>query len=180
MDAAAFDRLSRTLWLAGSRRAALGALLASAGGAFGRGVPPAAAQGCQPNGTRCRHGTACCSGRCKQRHRDKHGTCRQADHQGVCTVEENASGPDNDSLICGDHDESNDCLCYVTTRGRSFCGAEEGIESGICGCTSNKQCEKSLGKGAKCVGVNSGCNFSCPSGTTTGCMAPCPILDPIT
>jgi hypothetical protein len=177
MDAAAFDRLSRTLWLAGSRRAALGALLASAGGLLGRGASPAAAQGCQPNGTRCRHGADCCSGRCKERHRDTHGTCRQADNQGVCTVELNVCT--TGSIICGTGSFFN-CFCFVTTRGRSFCAENSTIQPGNCTCASNQECEQRVGEGAKCVVVGAAPNPNCSScgANGTACMAPCPNLNP--
>lgn len=66
-----------------------------------------------------------------------HGTCRQAERQGVCTVEEDAC--DGVSKFCGTNSGGGSCFCFVTATGRSFCGAAP--VGGTCGCTSNKQCQ---------------------------------------
>jgi hypothetical protein len=101
--------------------------------------------------------------------------CRRADNQGVCTVEQNICT--GGSISCGTG-SLGPCVCYVTTTGRSFCGAMAGFQLGTCGCASNQECEQRLGlKGAKCV-VTDNCP-GCPSGATSGCMAPCENLDPV-
>jgi hypothetical protein len=169
MDASAFDRLATMLVRAGSRRAAL---LTTAGAALGlAGTDRAAAQpscSLKANGESCQSGAECCSGRCTQRHRDdRYGTCRQADHQGICTVENNHCA--GTSGACG-----TDCLCFVTTRGRSFCG---GDPSGSCNCASNRQCERRHGKGSTCVQAG-GINCRCET-FETACMEPCENLDPV-
>jgi hypothetical protein len=173
MDPRRFDRLTQTLSTTGSRRATLAGLLAAAGGVLSLGASlPAVAQGCQPNGTRCRDGAQCCSGRCKRRNRDTHGTCRQADNQGECTVALNICT--SNSITCGsDGGGSLPCLCYVTKTGRSFCGARFPAEA-TCGCTSNTQCEKQAGKGAKCVQGTAFCDCA-----TNFCVGACSNLDPV-
>ena len=174
-----FDRLARTLALAGTRRATLGALLAGAGTALGF-VRPAlvvAQGGCKTNGTRCQDGADCCSGRCKpKRHTNKRiKVCRQADNQGVCTVEVNICS--GNSTQCGTPSGGGPCFCFVTTKWRSFCGTTSD-RTDICDCTSNEKCEQLIGKGAKCVSLGSSCAGCAPS-TTSACFAPCPTLDPI-
>ena len=52
------------------------------------------------------------------------------------------------------------------------------IQAGNCDCASNRQCERRVGKGAKCIQVGEDCSGACPSGTTSGCMAPCTDLNP--
>ena len=178
MDVTTFDRLARTVATTGTRRTALGTLLAAAGTALGLSGGTAHAQGCLTTGEPCATGAACCSGRCRRRHGKK--KCRAADNQGECTVEENIC-TGSGSIVCGTGDGRGPCFCYVTTRGRSFCGANIRIQSGNCDCTSDTECEERIGKGAKCVQTTFGfgsdvCN--CPD-NTTGCMAPCPNLDPV-
>jgi hypothetical protein len=181
MDPHAFDRLARTLFAAGSRRAALGALLAATGTALGltRGHR-VAAQGCSPggecckaNGRGCHTGDNCCSGRCVRRRGKK--ICKQAGNQGLCEVGDDACT--GTTFFCGTASDSGDCVCFATTKGHSFCGNNSEIQPGNCDCTSGKECERRLGKGAKCVRVGADCEGACP-GATTGCMAPCPELDP--
>jgi hypothetical protein len=181
MDAAAFDRLSRTLSTAISRRATLAGLLAAAGSALSlSGGQQAGAQGCFANGTRCSNGTECCSGRCRRRN-DGKKVCRRAASQGECTVEDNVC-LEGLSVQCGtDGTGTVACRCFVTTTGRSFCGLNPLNPPTDCDCASNRECEQSLGKGAKCVQVassGSGNFCGCP-GSTTGCRAPCPNLDPV-
>ena len=148
MDVSTFDRLSRTLWLTGSRRTTLSALLGSAAVALGlAGTDRAIAQGgCKANGQRCIDGTECCSGRCRRRQPTGPQVCRRAENQGECTVQEDfcAFG----SIFCGT-DSGGACTCFVTNKGRSFCGSI--LQGATCGCTSTRQCEQQVGKGAKCV-----------------------------
>jgi hypothetical protein len=182
MDVATFDQLARTLGLAGTRRAALATLLAGAGTALGlTGEQRASAQGCTSNGARCQDGTECCSGRCKpKRHTHHHiSVCRQADNQGACTVGENICAGSSD-FSCGTGSLGL-CHCFVTTTGRSFCGAFFNIRrTDDCDCTSNDECEDRIGKGAKCIQTGTRCvGPSCPPSTTSGCMAPCQHLDPV-
>jgi hypothetical protein len=173
MDASAFDRLARTLFRATSRRAALGALLTTAGAALGlAGTQRASAQGCLTNGERCHLGEDCCSGRCKRRNNGKK-VCKPAEHQGVCTIEQNRCV--GSSGGCGEESGGAPCVCVVTTIGRSFCGAGPVPET--CGCTSNKKCEKQVGKGAKCAQGRDQCPTGCGSSGDNVCVTPCPTLD---
>ena len=179
MDVTTFDRLARTVATAGTRRTALRLLLTGAGTALGlgRGQEVSAQTSCtlKTNGARCSDDAQCCSGRCRRSSHNHKKRCRQADNQGLCTVAVDACSASHDSFVCGDQDAFSDCLCWVTIRGRSFCGAAEQVDDPHCGCTSAKECEERAGKGAKCVQLNStGCG--CSSGVTSGCMPPCPVL----
>ena len=173
MDPTRFDRLTRTLSTAGSRRAALRALLAGTTAVLGlAGAQRTAAQlDCtlKATGARCQSGAECCSGWCKRKRGSRKKFCRLADQQGVCNVENNYCG--SSSFPCGFDDSGNICLCFVTTTGRSFCGLG-GIAAQDCGCTSDKACEP-LGAGAKCVQANVACG--CAS-STSACLRPCPKL----
>jgi hypothetical protein len=171
VHATRFDRLTQVLFTAGSRRAALRALLAVAGSALSlAGGQRVSAQDCAAAGKRCGGGREpCCSGWCKRKRGSSKKFCRQADNQGVCTVKHNycVTG----SPPCGLDDSDNECLCFVTTTGRSFCGLG-GFSAQDCGCTSDKACE-TLGAGAKCVQADVACG--CAS-STSACLRPCPKL----
>jgi hypothetical protein len=179
MDTEQFDRLARDVNRAGTRRGALRLLwsgaLAGAGVVLGLNVAqPARAQSCLGDGARCSDAAECCSSWCKRKHGSHKKFCRRAENQGIC------SGADNKctsgSVVCGTNSTGDGCPCFVTTAGRSFCGAGSVVEADDCGCTGDKQCEQRIGKGAKCVQVEGVCAALCPSGTTTGCLAPCPNL----
>ena len=173
MDGTAFDLLTTTLARDGTRRAALGAFLAAAGTALGLGSDqPATAQGCLPNRERCQTGAECCSGRCVRHNNGK--TCRRAENQGVCTIEDDDCG--GTFTGCGISGGAG-CVCYVTTHGRSFCGDPNAIDLSGCGCTSDGWCEQRFGKGTKCVRNSGGC--SCPTTPSDFCVAPCENLNPV-
>jgi hypothetical protein len=179
VHATRFDRLTQVLFTAGSRRGALRALLAVAGSALSlAGGQRVSAQNCAAAGKRCGGGREpCCSGWCKRKRGSSKKFCRQADNQGVCTVVDNICA--GSSHVCGRNASGAPvCLCFVTTSGRSFCGAEEQIQPGNCDCVSNQECEQRIGKGAKCIQVDQFCDDACP-GSTTGCKAPCPNLNPV-
>jgi hypothetical protein len=174
MDPTRFDRLARTLSAAGSRRVALRALLAGATAALGlAGGQRVSAQSCAASGERCGRSTdlPCCSGWCKRKHGSRKKFCRQADDQGVCTVDQNICG--TSSFPCGFDDRGNICVCFLTTTGRSFCGLG-GISADDCDCTSDKACVTRLGAGAKCVQANAACGCAT---STTACLGPCPKPD---
>ena len=174
MDTVRFDRLARTLSAIGTRRAAVGLLLAATAGGGLAGTRHVAAQtGCTANGARCGDDGECCSGRCKRKPGTRTSFCRRADNQGICTVGPNGcSGGGIGSLICGTNTGGGNCLCLVTAKGQSFCA--QGTVQG-CDCTSNAECVQRVGTGAKCV-QSTDCT-SCP-GSTTGCAAPCTSLTP--
>jgi hypothetical protein len=160
MDAAAFDRLSLAVGRSGTRRLVLGALLAASGTALGlAGGQRASAQGCLANGTQCSDGAECCSGRCHRNRNKGRNTCRQADNQGTCTIEQDRCI--NNADTCNGN---SDCGCGITTRGQSFCHAVVPCIA----CKRNAECEKVTGRGSKCVG----CTACGGDGTT--CAAPCP------
>jgi hypothetical protein len=172
MDGATFDRLTGMIATAGTRRAALGALLAGAGSTLGlsSGQGVSAQPSCTPNGERCQNDAQCCSFRCVRRNNGKK-VCKPAEHPGSCQGFQNqcVAAPQP----CGTQSDGGACYCYVTIKGRSFCGFDGG--SATCGCTSRKQCERRHGKGAKCINYRNcdGC-----VDTSTACLLPCPNLDP--
>jgi hypothetical protein len=169
MDPARFDRLTQTLSTVGSRRA----VLAAVGTVFAlaRGQSASADPTCAANGTRCGGATdlRCCSGWCKRKRGRHKKVCHPAEHQGVCTVEDNICG--GTVIPCGKTIFGASCDCYVTTTGRSFCGEEAKSETRDC--TSDRACEQQVGKGAKCV------NDSCSSCVSGICATPCSTLDPV-
>lgn len=173
MDASTFDHLARTLFTRGSRRTALGAVMA-AGAALGlAGTDGATAQlacNLKANGQRCQSDSECCSGRCRRGRRERYGTCRQAGGQGICTVEQNACTGGFAGAVCGTGAVGlgGNCFCNVTTRGRSFCSGTV-VRCG--NCTSSRQCEQEFGEGAKCISMGTG-TFC--SGCSTACALPCP------
>jgi hypothetical protein len=167
MEPNAFDRLSRALSTAGSRRAALEILLAGTA-LWMAGGQRAVAQDCLANHVDCHTDEECCSGRCKRK-RDGKKLCKPAENQGLCTIKQDICAGSSD--ICGSGTIGDPCPCFVTKGGRSFCGDSPVIQSGDCDCKSNMECKRRIGKGAKCVQVSPLCT-DCP-GSTTGCMAPC-------
>src|SRR5687768_8464966 len=148
MDARAFDRLAQALVTAGTRRAALAALLAAAGTGVGLPGQRATAQRCAANQERCSDGAECCSGVCERLSGDGEKRCRQAEHQGECTIKQdhcldNTPGCGLSSIGW--------CRCYVTTQDRSFCGEHQSLHPDNCRCSSNRECEQRIGEGAKCI-----------------------------
>jgi hypothetical protein len=130
------------------------------------------AQTCAATAERCGRATDLpgCSGWCKRKHGSRKKFCRQADRQGVCTVEQNICVETKGSFPCGLDESGNECFCFETTADHSFCGLG-GISADNCDCTSDKQCEKRIGTGAKCVQVNEACGCD---DSTTACLGPCP------
>lgn len=178
MDAPTFDRLSRSLWLTGSRRTALRALLGSAAAARGlAGTDRVIAQEvCKADGQRCSDGSECCSGRCHRRHRSGPPVCRQGGNQGVCTVQKDWCASETRHLTCGTNSVGS-CECYLTTRGHSFCGTRDSSQPRDCGCSRSKECERRLGRGARCIRNIGGCD--CPPENLNFCIAPCENLAPV-
>ncbi len=129
MDNDRFDsliRLART-----SRRAAIRAAIASvmAGPLVLLGVarsPGAAAASCLANRHECKRGSQCCSGICQRKRGERTTSCRRSPHQGTCTIEKNAC-TQGVAAACGTPGRS--CYCFVTTRGASFCGKGNGVNS---------------------------------------------------
>ena len=171
MDARDFDRLSRTLSTAGSRRAALAAGAAVLGLAGAQRTIAQTDCTLKADGERCSDGTECCSGLCKRRHNGKK-VCKAAETQGICTAEKDNCT--NLAWYCGDQTNGQPCVCYVTTQGRSFCGNDFSVSTDNCGCDTDRQCEQRFGKGTKCIQMNSNCGI-CPD-SPGSCMAPCPSL----
>ena len=116
MHAGAFDRLTSSLFTAGSRRIALRALLAATALSLAGGQRAAALSPCLTNGRGCSDGGVCCSGLCKRKRGSRKKICQKADHQGTCDIEQDGClGTDT----CNENPQ---CYCYVTTSGQSFCG----------------------------------------------------------
>jgi hypothetical protein len=152
-----FDRLTLTLSITSSRRAALRAVLSASALGLARGQHVSALTTCslKANGTRCSDGVECCSGLCKRKKGSHKTFCRQAPGQGTCTIEQ-----DECVSTCNDNVQ---CHCSVTTNGRSFCGGSEACTA----CTRDTECTKVTGKGSKCV------QCATCSGIDTFCAAPC-------
>src|SRR5215213_2217254 len=145
MNPTSFDHLVIVLGRRIPRRSLVGLL-----GALGLTglVASDVAAACLKNGQRCggARGT-CCSGLCKHKRGTHKKFCRQAANQGECTVEENECN--GGSLSCGTNNDGGNCVCYETTTGRSFCGAQSGVANPVhCDCTSDTQCVQRIGKGA--------------------------------
>jgi hypothetical protein len=176
LDAERFDRLLLTLTRARSRRSVLGLL-----GALG--LTAVASEetrathtpgDCRHNGVRCTAGTQCCSGRCVRKRGTTKKFCRQAPDQGICTIEDN---------ICGTRTTACDaagtaaCVCFVTSRGFSFCGSLTGTT--CVNCTSDAECVNRAGVGQagdRCVPANPP---TCCTGVSERlCVHACP--DPAT
>jgi hypothetical protein len=90
--------------------------------------------------------------------------CRKAPGQGICTVEY-SSCVAGAALECDDG-SGGQCLCFVTTRGHSFCSTL--VE--CINCDSDRQCqERPQGQsGDRCVGCP-----GCPE-TDWACARKCP------
>ena len=127
MNASAFDRLSQTLATVGSRRAAVGALITTAGAALGL----AGAHDAEASRKRCRR---------------KGG---QPANGGNCQCGWQCE-PSQDQFHC--HGNAN-CVCYKDASGRGFCG--EGTGNGFCTknseCTSPRKCVVNTCAGGLCI-----------------------------
>ena len=144
-----FDRIAIVVGQRATRRTALGLLAALGITGLGRAkAAPAATCTLKANGVRCTTGTECCSGRCVRKRNTHKKFCRQAPGQGICTTASNSCS-NNLASIC-DAAGNSTCVCYVTTRGSSFCGA-----TGNCfNCQTDADCVKRPGtgkRGDRCV-----------------------------
>jgi hypothetical protein len=170
MYAAHFDCLVLTLTRARTRRSVLGLLAAL--GLTGLVARDTAAQTCLANGQRCGGGRGtCCSGRCVRKRGTNRKFCRPAPNQGTCTIENDVCDPSTTPLDCS-ATSSAQCLCYMTTRGYSFC-AVGGASFTCFACETNADCEQrpAFGQpGDRCVQCP-GCGGT-PSGR--GCVHECP------
>jgi hypothetical protein len=167
MDPAHFDRLAITVGRRISRRAAISLLAAL--GLTGLGSQGAGAQlGGLVNGQPCTSGGQCASGRCVRKKGTRKKFCRQAPGQGICITLNNACEAGGER-VCGTA-SGVDCLCYVTSRGHSFCGVEDACFA----CQTDADCVKRPGVGkagdrcvfcAACLGNFLGrrCARTCPS-----------------
>jgi hypothetical protein len=75
MDVTTFDRLTKTLALGGSRRAALGTLLASGLGAVLGQLSAAGQATCMGPAQVCRKQSDCCATRCGKKRGKPRGRC---------------------------------------------------------------------------------------------------------
>ncbi len=160
MDNGQFDDLVKRLAIGSPRRQLL-RLLAGSGlglliGWSDRQAATGAGAGCRKERKECKRDNQCCSGLCQRR------KCRHAPGQGNCTIRKNFCGNDPEIFICKGAPA---CRCYVTTRGRSFCGSNG---DGQCAtCERNTDCTAVTGPGSACV-QGAGC---CGGGTA--CFPPC-------
>ena len=166
MDADRFDRLTVAVAHRATRRSALA--LAAAAGLSALLVEEALAA-CAAIGTRCgRAGDlTCCSGRCVRKSGTNKKFCRRAPGQSICTIENNVCV--NQPPNCHEIGSPSNCVCWVTSRGFSFCG---GNQLTCFGCETNADCEKrpEVGQpGDRCVQC-----ASCDAVNNRGCVRKCP------
>jgi hypothetical protein len=168
MDPTRFDRLAVAIGQRIPRRSAL-SLLATLGITGLRSQGAGAQLGGLVNGQPCTSGDQCASGFCKRKKGTKKFFCRAAPGQGICSTEFNACEAAGE-LVCGTDSSGGDCLCFVTSRGYSFCGVED-----VCfACQTDRDCEKRPGVGKRgdrcvvcltCTGNSFGraCVHACPN-----------------
>ena len=164
MDGKLFDDATRALAAPGaaSRRQALRLLVGSAlGGALvllGRG---GAAAACRANGTGCREGKQCCSGRCARKPGTDKKVCRRAIGQSICTIEDDSCTAATKG--CEAPGSGDTCFCYVTTRGVSVCASSASTRT----CSTVPECAEMFDvPGARCIR----CAFNA---TGRACALPC-------
>ena len=143
MDGARFDRLAVAVGQRITRRATIG-LLAALGLTEFASQGAGAQLGGLVNGQPCTSGDQCVSGRCVRKEGTQKKFCRQAQGQGICSIEFNACEADGE-LVCGDDGEVGgvDCFCTVTSEGYSFCG----IEDACFACQTDRDCRRRPGVG---------------------------------
>lgn len=151
MDASRFDRWTRALGLAVSRRqTTLGLLLGAIVAA--RGEEAVAGPGCKNAGKKCKRAKDCCSGVCKGKKGKK--KCRSHDAGGckAGAVEAFCGGADVDCTTSSGASGN----CNTTTGQAGYCSA-----SGVCvDCKKDADCRDICGAKAACV--------TCAACTTTG------------
>ncbi len=87
----------------------------------------------------CIPGTSCCGdaecngGICQD------GACRRAPFQGTCTAAQDSCVSGAGLLRCGSTPDQ--CICTITTAGRSFCALDTGLYILEGGCTTDEQCK---------------------------------------
>ena len=171
MDGGRFDDFARLLGRA-SRHATIRGLLGAAGGVV---APLLVADraganhfGCLHLGKPCKHGSQCCSGRCKGSTGKK--KCRAHD-KSYCKASDNncITDPTAPHFLCDDgSDPTNPCFCWLTTGKAPFCGGPSACGSP---CREDADCVADFGPGAACVDA-SACN--CVNETGGGaCAARC-------
>jgi hypothetical protein len=184
MDAARFDRLTRALSTASSRRRLL---LRWTAAAVGAGMAGHASDltfakkknkqlkrngfGCVTVGGKCRGKDAnCCSGICqgkkpKQGKKDK-SRCL-AHNTGACTLDSCAVGT---GVVCQLGQPN--CQCVLTTGAANFCGNFTGGGQLCRSCSRDADCQSEFGPGAACVVLGGFCAAGCVATGGTACVPP--------
>jgi hypothetical protein len=173
MDVSTFDRLARTLARAGTRRAALGGLLAPVGTALGLGLLREAAAAPKPANAKCSSDAQCASGTCIKYAKCKKngkltGKCR-------CSCSETALCPTGNSCRNG--------ACFSECSSPFVCPRTGGGGCGSgCVCGATDLGDSCIGSTVLCDGNNS-CETSadCPTGSVCfdlggTCVEGCPPL----
>lgn len=172
MDAARFDRLTRSLAAVSSRRVLLRGL-ASLGLAVGHVPDITTARkrkktvkfndfGCVDVGNFCKHAEQCCSGICKGKHPGK-GKCKAHDVGGCRPGQDSCTSEAPCTTSTGFSGE-----CFTTTGNAGYCAAGNACTA----CTNDADCVLELGPGAACVQCDpSGCGIPI---ITTVCKSPSP------
>lgn len=143
MELIRFDRLTRALGLAVSRRETIEAVALAFVGVAATGEESDAGPGCKDVGRKCKKARDCCSGICRGGKRRK--TCRAHDTGGCINFEQPG--------VCGGVDVP--CvtstafagLCTITTGRAPYCAA-----AGTCGsCIRDADCRAAFGSRAACT-----------------------------
>jgi hypothetical protein len=158
MDTDRFDRATRTVSLALSRRG-----LTSALGLTALGIPSLAAAkkkkkkikrnefGCVEVGNRCKNAGQCCSGICTGKKGKK--TC-QAHDTGDCQADQDACLSEDD-IRCTTSAGS-EGICLRTTGNARYCAAIE--SGGVCfPCNTDADCQEFCGPTAACIVCEARC-----------------------
>ena len=177
MDATRFDRLTRSLSAASSRRDLLRGV---AGAALGIGAtrfpdsvdarkkhkskkPPLNQFGCLDVGKACNGNSGnCCSGIC-----DGEKPNKGKPDQSRCVAHNGGDCQADQDLCLGDDSPcGTDAFCHRTTGKAGFCG--NGTSAACMECQKDTDCEPTHGSGAACVV----CAAECSSTGNTLCASP--------
>jgi hypothetical protein len=172
VEAQSFDRITRRLVHASSRRGIVLGTAVAALGAMASADAGAIAAGCAPDGSHCGKAgdLACCSGWCKRKKGSRKQICHAAPNQGVCTIEDNRCA--GDTTACGTG-LGGACQCYLTLAGHSFCGNNQYFCLASGPCASDADCAVGLA-GTSCVRGGGECSDTPgDSCSVSFCVGPC-------
>jgi hypothetical protein len=157
VNAIHFDRWSRNLAAAPSRRRILAALFSGAVTSPFLPVPAAAGPGCKNIGKKCKKKKDCCSGVCKGKKGKK--KCKAHDTGGCQAMAATCSQNIDCTTSTGEMGD-----CFTTTGNAGYCA-----NAGECfPCTRDADCRPFCGPQAACAR----CTACLPGTPTTACLGP--------